>query len=373
MITRSQSHIAVNTRLGLACSILLTHTMSQHPATATEPVARTVTDAIAAAEKAYQEVDFAGVHAVACPGLTIGHADVDQTVRLHVLCGISAAALEMDADAKQHFSTALAIRPDLRLDRELSPKIRGPYLEAQGHSSISAEKLTIRVLNSGANNRELSMKVIDPAHLASSVEVYTRLPGQSRFQLLVLEVKPVVTVSPSMVHHEEGFEFYARLVDSHTNAVVELGNQAEPLEFHPRVLAAASSKSSAPADNGEGSKRSYWLPLTLTLGGAASTAVGVYFNLKRENAAHQWNSSECEQAGNSRIQQCSSVNADRVHAERAAIGFYAGGAALMLGGITSWVLRSSPERPGSHTRAANSSLSCAAAPFAASIECRGTF
>jgi len=362
------------THCGVALSLFLAYSVICSQSEALESGDRKVRDAVAAAEKAYGEVDFAGVYSTSCPGLSIGNADVEQTVRLHVLCGISAAALGKDDEAKQHFIVALAIQPDLRLDRDLSPKIRGPYLEAQGRWGSSPERLSVRALGAGLR-KELSLKVVDPARLASRIEVRFRDPGQSIYKPMILETKPLLTIVPTMAQKQSGFEYYARLVDEHNNALIELGSEAEPLEFSAvrPVLAATPSVPSAEGskDNPTNPKRSYWLPLTLTLGGVASTAVGVYFNVRREDSAHQWNGAACEQPGQTRIQQCSSVNSDRVHAERAAIGFYAGGAALLVGGVTTWLLSGSSEKRDSHAQSTFSKLNCGVLP--ASIECEGSF
>lgn len=356
----------------MALSILLTCFAVQRRSEATGGGETKVREAIAAAEKAYEEVDFAGAYAASCPGLSIGNADAEQTARLHVLCGMSGAALGKDEEAKQHFVVALAIQPELRLDRDLSPKIRGPYLEAQGRWGNSSERLSVRALSPGSK-QELSLKIVDPAHLVLRVEVNLRSQGQSTYQSTSLESKPVLTLAPQ----QTPFEYYVRLLDAHNNALTELGSEAEPIEFQARQRSLPAS-TSAPAANGTNAnrtspKRSYWLPVTLTLGGVASTAVGVYFNVKREDAAHQWNGSSCQQPGLTRIEQCGSINSDRVHAERAAIGFYAGGAALVVGGLATWALSGSSETRDSHGQSAFRKLTCGASAYPTSIECGGTF
>ena len=95
------------------------------------------------AERAYQAVDFPATHAAAKKALEEGGADREQTARLYVLLGISAAALGDTEEAKTHFVVALAVKPSLKLEKGLSPKVRDPYLEAQGYWAASSDRLAL--------------------------------------------------------------------------------------------------------------------------------------------------------------------------------------------------------------------------------------
>src|SRR4051812_18192171 len=77
---------------------------------------------IADAERAYQAVDFPATYALAKKALEAGGAAREQTARLYVLLGISAAAQGDLEEAKQSFVVALAVKPTLKLDQGLSPK-----------------------------------------------------------------------------------------------------------------------------------------------------------------------------------------------------------------------------------------------------------
>ncbi|HWZ91513.1 MAG TPA: hypothetical protein VNW92_21775, partial [Polyangiaceae bacterium] len=70
---------------------------------------------------------------------------------------------------------------------------------------------------------------------------------------------------------------------------------------------------------------------------------GIVFNVKREQAAHEWNGPNCENPGLTRQQQCQSVDSRIQSDERLAIGFYAGGGALLAGSVISLLVgRSTP-------------------------------
>jgi len=97
----------------------------------------------------------------------------------------------------------------------------------------------------------------------------------------------------------------------------ERGSDADP----EVVQRSAHDAPSAEAPHG----RSYLLPAALAVTGLGAVAVGVVFNVKREQAAHEWNGPNCEHAGLTRQQQCQSIDSRVQSDERLAIGFYAGG------------------------------------------------
>ena len=70
----------------------------------------------------------------------------------------------------------------------------------------------------------------------------------------------------------------------------------------------------------------------------------VPLDLRREDAAREWNGGSCEQPGQTREQQCGKVDDRRQHAERYAIGFAAAGGALLVGSGVSLVLAPASRR-----------------------------
>jgi hypothetical protein len=105
----------------------------------------------------------------------------------------------------------------------------------------------------------------------------------------------------------------------------------------------------------------------LAVTGLGALATGVVFHVQREQAAHDWNGPQCEHPGLTRQEQCESVDS-RVHSnERLAIGFYAGGGALLAGSLISVLAGRPPASPTQH----GSSLGCSVA--GAGISCLGHF
>jgi hypothetical protein len=96
-------------------------------------------------------------------------------------------------------------------------------------------------------------------------------------------------------------------------------------------------------------------------------AAGIVFQVKREHAAQDWNSSSCERPGLTRIEQCQNVDDNRQKYEHLAIGFYAAGGALLTGGLIALVVG----RPAASTSSRAGLRGCS---FAGSgVSCDGRF
>jgi hypothetical protein len=290
--------------------------------------------ALAAAEHAYQDVDFPAAREQAQRALEAGEASPEQTARLHVLLGISAAALGDTDDAKQHFIAALAVNPALRLDRNLSPKIRGPYLEAQGYWSASGERLALRATRAG-DATHLVIRLDDPASLVSKLELRLGAVGAQERSSFTLEPTAVTRVAVPAKLRDHDYEYVLRALDRYGNVLSERGSDADP-ELVPH----APPGSTEPEVPRAG--RSYFLPAVLAVTGLGAIATGVVFNVKREQAAHEWNGPSCENPGSTRQQQCQAVDSRIQSSERLAVGFYAGGGALLAGSVISLLAGRAP-------------------------------
>ncbi|HEX3775319.1 MAG TPA: hypothetical protein VHV51_12695 [Polyangiaceae bacterium] len=285
---------------------------------------------LAEAERSYQAVDFPATRAEAQKALEAGGATPTETARLHVLLGISAAALGDSADAKQHFIAALAVDPGLHLDKTLSPKIRDPYLEAQGYWSAAGDRLALSATPS-ADGAHLVVRLQDPASLVAKIELRVGAAGAREHSSFSLDPAPEGRFSLPASVRERSYEFVLRAVDRYGNALAERGSEADPELVQPGTRAATSTAAIARPG------RSYLFPVALAVAGVGAVAAGVVFNVKRERAARDWNGPSCENPGATRIAQCSDVNSRVQTDERLAIGFYAGGGALLVGSVISLV------------------------------------
>jgi len=304
----------------------------------------TATMGLAAAEQAYQEVDFATMHEEATRALARGGATRDETARLYVLAGISSAALGEDEEAKRAFIVALGVDPTLKLDRNLSPKIRGPYLEAQGYWGAHLERLGLeaRVATDGEN---LTIGLVDPAHLTARVTLQARAVGTTTYEGSGADAARVVRFSLPKDAPDRGLEYFAVALDAHQNVLAELGSEMDP-RGAPAV-APTSARKSAVAEPQTSRPRSYLLPAALGAAGLVAAGVGVVFHVERESAAQEWNGPHCEQPGATRLQQCADVDSRRRFDQGMAIGAYSAAGLLLAGSAVALVLgrRPSAEAP----------------------------
>ena len=295
---------------------------------------------LAEAERAYQSVDFPAAHDAALRALEAGSATREQTARLYVLLAISAAAQGNADEAKQAYLVALAISPTLKLDKGLSPKIRDPYLEAQGFWAASSERLALSAKRA-SDPEHLIVSLLDPETLVSRVELRIAALGvlpRTTFQLRTTS-STRFTLPTGLA--TRGYEYAVRALDANGNVLAEFGTDNDP-QLVP-APSAASADGSIVGNTERG--RSYLLPVTLGVAGLGAAAVGVVFHLQREQAAHEWNGPNCETIGQTRLQTCKDVDSRRQSNERLAIGFYAAGGALLTGSLVSLIAGRPSEAP----------------------------
>jgi len=288
---------------------------------------------VARAREAYVAVDYESTLSFAKAALEHGGNDRSTTGELYFLWALAAAALDRAEESREAFDHALIVNPELKVDRDSSPKIRAPYQEARGALIRTDGK---RPLTVEARRREgkLELVVQDARGLVDGVELSTRVhPGQA-FARQRFDAAPTrrVTVAP------QGLEFCVRLVDRHGNVLHELGSEAAP----ERLAAAGAPPGSAGrarAPEADVNRTPYYVTAA-ALGalGVAAGAVSTAMYLRREAAARDWNAPGCEKPGSSRAEQCAKVDDRRRSAEHLSIGFAAAGGALLIGGVVTWLL-----------------------------------
>jgi len=317
---------------------------------------------LADAERAYQAVDFPAAHALAKKALEAGGADLEQTARLYVLLGISAAAQDDAEEAKTDFVVALAVQPSLKLDKGLSPKLRDPYLEAQGYWGASSERLSLNA--KPASDREhLIVQLSDPATLVGKIELRIAEAGTTPRPSFDLSALPTTRFTLPASLHGRSYEYTVRALDRFGNVLAERGSDADPeLErvdlAHPNEDSGLTQAPHA---------RSYLLPMTLGVAGLGAVVAGIVFQVKRESDAQEWNSVSCEHPGQTRVQQCQQVNDSRERNQHLAIGFYAAGGALLTGSVIAIVAG----RPAASPSLRAGLLGCGVA--GAGVSCNGRF
>jgi hypothetical protein len=325
------------------CAAITVLAASLVRATASVAAPGSASEELAQAEQAFEGVDFEGAYEHATHALETGGATREETARLEVLVGRTAAALANDDVAKRAFVAALAIDPTLKLEQSLSPKLRAPYLEALGYWGSFSERLGLDAKVT-ADHQRISVRLIDPAHLVSKIAVHLRVVGTGRDESLAADAKGSVSLALSAEARGHGFDYYVQALDEHRNVVAELGSDADPREERVHAGPIVASLDGAGARSGVG--RSYVWPIALAVAGFGAVGVGVAFHLQRESAAREWNGPGCERPGASRIEQCGDVDSRLRLDESVAIGAYVAGGALLTGSVVALFVGRKVGEPG---------------------------
>ena len=296
------------------------------------PNARAQADSrLADARQAYAAVDYENTRALAQAALEQGGNDHGATSELYFLWAIAAAALDQTEEARAAFKHALAANPGLKLDRGLSPKIRAPYQEARG-ALIGADGRAPLQVDVRRRGTKMELAIRDTQALVDGVELSTRLhEGQAfaRQHFRAGALRQVSVAAPEV-------EFFVRLLDRHGNVLLELGSESSP--EHLAALATPTTTTGETAGKRDISPTPYYVTAA-ALGalGLASGVVSAAMLSRREEAARDWNGPDCEKPGSTRAEQCAKIDDRRRGAEHLSIGFAAGGGALLVGGLVTWL------------------------------------
>jgi hypothetical protein len=280
------------------------------------------------AERAYGSVDFAETFTLAEAALAEGGHSPRETARLYLLLGISAAALDKEDAAREAFSVVIALDPEVKLEQNLSPKIRAPYLEARGAFAGRTRIQAALSAGSGAITIALSGSL----ETVRGVELAFRPKGGADFEVERLEPAAELTFQPPAEAAE--VEVALRLVDSHDNSLFDVGTRTSPRAFVLRRNPERHVHTPPSAPRETVNRTPYHVTAAVLAGlGVVAAGAGVVFHLEREDRAEEWNGAGCEEPGSSRADQCAGVDEDRRRAENLAIGLYAGGGALLVSSL----------------------------------------
>jgi hypothetical protein len=184
--------------------------------------------ALSRAETAYEQVDLEGTLEHARQALEEGGYDLDQLVRIYELMGIAAAALDEEDQARDAYLRMLALEPDAQVDRNLSPQMRSPFLEARGYWAAHSERLEATatfVRGRGALRIELE----DPLGMAASIVVHGRVGDEEELTETTEDAAGTVVVAIPGAERADRVEAFVTVLDEHGNHIIELGSETEPL------------------------------------------------------------------------------------------------------------------------------------------------
>jgi len=294
---------------------------------------------VAEARQAYAAVDYEKTRELSRAALLQGGNDRAATGELYLLWATAAAALDLTEEARDAFLHALAVNPELKLDRSLSPKIRAPYQEARGALTGADGKAPLEVALQ-RRDRQLEIRVHDAQSLATQVELAMRRSESQPFTQQRFHVTPTRLVT---LAGPGELRLFVRLLDSNGNVLLELGNEAEPRRLAGETAVRLDAPRASVVDDG---RKPYFITAaTLAAVGLAAGGVATGFYLRRENQARDWNGPSCEKPGATREQQCADVDQRRRNAERLSMGFAAAGGTLLIGSLVTLFLVPSPKQP----------------------------
>lgn len=236
-------------------------------------------DPLPAAEQAYLEVDFERTYELARRALEDGGQPLARLTRIYQLMGIAAAAQGLEEESRDAYIRMLALDPQAEVDRNLSPRLRSPFMEARGFWTSRSERLgaEARVVRSRALVR---VRLVDPLEMASAVVVYAR-GAHGDYREHRSEAGPSTVVElDELLEADAVVEYYVQVLDAHGNRLIEIGD-----EFEPEVSGEAAERPTEgplepdDGDGGGGALRSpwFWIVAVAVLAGAG---VGGYFLLR---------------------------------------------------------------------------------------------
>jgi hypothetical protein len=319
--------------------------------------------ALAAAEAAYLAVDFEGTRSATENALNEGNHDPTETLRLYTLLGIATSTLGQEAEAREAFRRVLGIDPDAGLDKALSPKIRSPYLEVRGELSAKGtlSPLSARAVRHGGR---LFVELNDPANIMAGIDVAYRAgssPDVTHFHV----AHGQEAIASSVVSDTSRIEYRLTVRDGYGNALFRVGSEATPEVLEPDPGARDAEVHAVRRSRGP-----YYLAAGLLAGaGVAAGATAVFFHVRRQDAASEWNSTACEQPGSTRGQQCADVNDRRKRDQNIAIGLYAASGALLLSSVITLLVAPTSRAES----AAATSLPCVPGVGTLGAACRFSF
>lgn len=235
-------------------------------------------DALARAEEAYTAVDFGRTAELCRQALAEGGHSPERLARIYELLAVALAADGDEAGARDAYIKFLALRPDSRVDMDLAPRLRSPFMEARGYWAARSDRLAVEA-RLVRGQRGLRVEVTDPIGMAHEVRVLTRAHGDPR---PMRETRYAVQASRLVHVHDlpeaDRIDYVVQLLDAHGNRLVELGTTDEPRTVG-RPAPAPEAPPRPPEERRPGVPRWVWGVLGGVVG-AAALGIGLGVGLR---------------------------------------------------------------------------------------------
>jgi hypothetical protein len=236
-----------------------------------EPVAEVAApppSALAQAEQAYLDVDFATALTAAQEALREGGHTPQELMRIYQLLGVCSAAEGHAERARDFFLRMLAIDPDAELDDTVPPRLRAPFLEARGIVGARPARLGAEVGIARAQSA-VHVAFTDPFQVGQTVVVHARIEGQAEFTSSEERARASIDMPLAGSGDADRVEYWLEVRDPFGNQVLTLGT-----EFEPRVVGRMSVAAGPAAGGGGGGnvleEPWFWIVVGVVVAGGAT-------------------------------------------------------------------------------------------------------
>jgi hypothetical protein len=228
-------------------------------------------DLLAFAEAAYRDVEFERTVELVDEALESGSLSAKRLARAYTLLAVAAAAVHEVERSREAWIRLLALTPETRAARDLSPQMRAPYLEAKGFWSAQAEPMSVKGLYL-RRRTSVRVDVVDPVGMGAMVAVRWRSGDDRAFREARFLAQERIYVPAEGMGPDDRIEYVIRLLDEYGNRIVELGDDDAPRSDEPAGGPAGATSAGEEDQEFVGSGL-FWLGVGAVTVGAAAGAV----------------------------------------------------------------------------------------------------
>jgi tetratricopeptide (TPR) repeat protein len=184
------------------------------------------------AERYYANLDYEDANGIAARVLAQQGLTHDQLVRATRVLALTYATLGKEDQARDAFTTVLAMDPDFQLDPNLSPRVTQPFMEARGFWRGQSVKPGIEVVATvqSSDSAKLVITTRDPAHNVANVNLGYRwgLTGSFTKRPVSIGDSVSILVPAAASRTETRLDYYVEGLDARDGVVFEVGNANAP-------------------------------------------------------------------------------------------------------------------------------------------------
>jgi hypothetical protein len=242
------------------------------------------------AEQAVRDLEYEVANQVAARLVQAHGLTHDQLVRSYRILASTDAVLGKEAAAREAFQQLLLYEPTFEADANLSPKVRAPFMEAQGVARAQPVQPGIDVAVTLRPNTAGTIRVTtrDPTGVARRGTVSYRWSDAGAFTVAPVAIAKGATVDlPPPPQGTTRLDYYVEIFDERDDAIFESGTAAAPKSATVDLSAPVVTPGGGEVARTEPAPHRTFLasPIFWTVTGVvlAGVATGLYFAVRPEN------------------------------------------------------------------------------------------